>query len=248
MAALQNAPISLQSKIPPTARLSGTISSQKPLSLSFSATFPSLSISTATNSRGRGGAYGARMSATAASSYAAALVDIARSNSTLEATAADVDKIEKLFEGPELLVFFLNPTISIEKKREVVDEIAKETELQPHTSNFLNILIDAKRIEIVREIVKEFEIVYNRLTDTELATVTSVVKLESQHLAQIAKQVQKLTGAKNVRIKTLIDPSLVAGFTIRYGQSGSKLIDLSVKKQLEEIASQIDLGDIQLAA
>ncbi|WCJ44077.1 ATP synthase subunit delta chloroplastic [Euphorbia peplus] len=246
MAALQNSPITLQSKIPPTARLSGTISSQKPLSLSFSASFPSLNLTAATNRRRGSG--GARMSASAASSYAAALADIALSNNTLDSTAADVEKIEKLFEGPHLLEFFLNPTITIEKKREVVDEIGKEMQLQPVTSNFLNILIDAKRIEIVREVVKEFELVFNRITDTEMATVSSVVPLESQHLAQIAKQVQKLTGAKNVRIKSVIDPSLVAGFTVRYGQSGSKFIDLSVKKQLEEMASQIDLGDIQLAA
>ena len=78
--------------------------------------------------------------------------------------------------------------------------------------------------------------------------LSSVVKLESQHLAQIAKQVQKLTGAKNVRIKTALDPSLVAGFTVRYGNSGSKFIDMSVKKKLEEIAAQLDLGDIKLAA
>ena len=38
--------------------------------------------------------------------------------------------------------------------------------------------------------------------------------------------------AKNVRIKTVIDPSLVTGFTIRYKNFGSKLIDMSVKKQL----------------
>ncbi|KAL5070192.1 hypothetical protein RYX36_021079 [Vicia faba] len=74
-----------------------------------------------------------------------------------------------------------------------------------------------------------------------------VVKLESQHLAQIAKQVRKLTGAKKVRTKTLLDPSLVAGFTVMYGNSGSKFIDMSVKKKLEEIAAQLDLSDIQLA-
>jgi F-type H+-transporting ATPase subunit delta len=44
-----------------------------------------------------------------------------------------------------------------------------------------------------------------------------VVKLESWHLAQITKQVQKLIGANNERIKTVIDPSLVVGFTIRCG-------------------------------
>ena len=186
------------------------------------------------------------MNATAASSYAAALADVAVSNNTLETTVTDVEKLEKFFGEPSVFDFFVNPTISLEKKRGVLDDIAKSAALQPHTVNFLNILVDAKRIDLIKDIVAEFETVYNKITDTELAIVSSVVKLESQHLAQIAKQVQKLTGSKNVRIKSEIDPSLVAGFTVRYGNSGSKLIDMSVKKQLEEIAAQLDLGDIKL--
>lgn len=107
--------------------------------------------------------------------------------------------------------------------------------------------MEARRVSEIEEIITEFERFYNTMTFTELAVVTSAVKLESDNLAQIAKQVQKLTGAKNVRIKNVIDPSLVAGFTIRYGGSGSKLLDFSVKTQLKEIASQLELGDIQLA-
>ncbi|XVF18313.1 hypothetical protein REPUB_Repub11eG0010700 [Reevesia pubescens] len=239
MASLQQTSISLQSKLLTSSQLPRALPS---LNLSFSATFPSLKLSTTRPLQG-----GTKMSATAASSYALALADVAKSNNTLDATGSDVEKVEKIFSDPQVLDFFGNPTIDILKKRLVLDEIVKSSELQPHTSNFLNILVDSKRIDIIKEIVQEFEMVYNKLTDTELAVVSSVVKLEPQHLAQIAKQVQKLTGAKNVRIKTVIDPSLVAGFTIRYGGSGSKLIDMSVKKQLEDIAAQIDLGDIQLA-
>jgi F-type H+-transporting ATPase subunit delta len=77
-----------------------------------------------------------------------------------------------------------------------------------------------------------------------VAVVSSVVRLESQDLAQIAQAVQRLTGAKTVRIKTVIDPSLVGGFTIRYGEGGSKLLDMSVKKQLEEIAANVELPDV----
>ncbi|XP_048227319.1 ATP synthase subunit delta, chloroplastic [Ricinus communis] len=248
-ASLQNAAFSLQTKIPPSARLSRPTTT-KPLNLSFSGTFPSLNLTNAAikhRPSSGGGASGARMSATAAGSYAAALAEVAKSNNTLDSTSADVEKLEKLFADPAVHDFFTSPVIDPAKKQQVIDEISKSSELQPHTANFLNILVDAKRIDLVKEIVKEFELVYNRLTDTELAVVTSVVKLESQHLAQIAKQVQKLTGAKNVRIKTALDPSLVAGFTVRYGGSGSKLIDMSVKKQLDEIATQLDLGDIELA-
>ncbi|KAK9943572.1 hypothetical protein M0R45_009176 [Rubus argutus] len=248
MATLQQTPISLQSKTPPLP-LSSTLTARS-TAVSFSSTFTPLNLklsaaATAAVRRG-GGACGARMNATAASSYAAALADVATSNNTLETTVADVEKIEKFFEEPSVFDFFINPTIDLEKKRGVLDEIARSSALQPHTVNFLNILVDAKRIDLIKDIVKEFEIVYNKITDTELAVVSSVVKLESQHLAQIAKQVQKLTGSKNVRIKSEIDPSLVAGFTVRYGNSGSKLIDMSVKKQLEEIAAQLDLGDIKL--
>ncbi|MBA0849513.1 hypothetical protein Goshw_016974 [Gossypium schwendimanii] len=238
MASLQHASISLQPKLLSSSQHPRSLPS---LNLSFSATFPSLKLSTTRPLHG-----GAKMSASAASSYATALADVAKSNNTLDATSSDVEKVEKIFSDPQVLEFFTNPTIDVLKKRQVLDEIVSSSELQPHTANFLNILVDAKRIDLIKEIVKEFELVYNELTDTELAVVSSVVKLESQHLAQIAKQVQKLTGAKNVRIKTMIDPSLVAGFTIRYGSSGSKLIDMSVKKQLEEIAAQLDLGDIQL--
>ena len=137
--------------------------------------------------------------------------------------------------------------IDIEKKRSVLDDIIQSSGFQPHTANFLNILLDMKRMELLKDIVEEFEFVYNKITNTELAIVTSVVKLESEHLAQIAKGIQRLTGAKNVRIKTVIDPSLVAGLTIRYGDSGSKLIDMSVKKQLQEIAETLELDDIPLA-
>jgi F-type H+-transporting ATPase subunit delta len=239
MAALQHTPIYLQStKSPPSIPRTTTLLHN----LSFSTTFPSLKLKLAVTNNGGG----LRMAASAAASYATALADVAKSNSTLDATSNDVEKIERFFTQPEVLDFFINPTIGTEKKRQVLDEIIASSNLLPHTANFLNILVDANRIDLIREILKEFEIVYNKITNTELAVVSSVVTLESQHLAQIAKQVQKLTGAKNVRLKTVIDPSLVAGFTIRYGDSGSKLIDMSVKKQLEEIAAQLDLGDIKL--
>lgn len=192
----------------------------------------------------RVGAAGARMSLTAAGSYAAALADVAQGNGTLEATAADVEKVNNAFADAQVYGFFVNPTIDLDKKRAVLDDIASSNNLQPHTANFLNLLVDRGRVDIVREIAEEFEVAYNRMTNTELAVVSSVVKLDSQHLAQIAQAVQRLTGAKNVRIKTVIDQSLVAGFTIRYGNSGSKLIDMSVKKQLDDIASQLDFSDL----
>ncbi|KAM7514623.1 hypothetical protein LguiA_004206 [Lonicera macranthoides] len=244
MATLQQDPITFQSHWPPSTK----IIAGKPLRLSFSSSLSSVKLPKLTTkllgkSSGR-----FRMAESAAGNYAKAVADIAMSNGTLETTADDIDKVAKVFAEPGVLDFFASPIIDVEKKREMIDEISKSANLQPHVENFLNVLIDSRRIEIIEDIFKEFELVYNKLTDTEMAIVSSVVKLESQHLAKIAKRVQKLTGAKNVRIKAVIDPSLLAGFMIRYGSSGSKLIDMSVKKQIEEISAEFKLDDIQLAA
>ncbi|KAL5064466.1 hypothetical protein RYX36_026203 [Vicia faba] len=245
MASLQHTTASLHSK--PIPKATNTLTRKPILSLSFSTFTPKLKLSLTKPRRPTGGALGATMSSAAASNYATALADLAKSNNTLDATTADVEKIEQLFSDPKVFDYFSSPIIEDSTKRKLITEFATTSDFQPHTINFLNILIDSKRIDLIIDVVNEFEFVYNTITNTELVVVTSVVKLESQHLAQIAKQVQKLTGAKKVRTKTLLDPSLVAGFTVRYGNSGSKFIDMSVKKKLEEIAAQLDLGDIQLA-
>ncbi|KAG6383648.1 hypothetical protein SASPL_156588 [Salvia splendens] len=62
-----------------------------------------------------------------------------------------------------------------------------------------------KRVDLIKEIAAEFELIANRLSETEVATVASVVELEPQQLAEIAKRAQKLTGPKNVKLKTVID-------------------------------------------
>ncbi|CAF2161911.1 ATP synthase subunit delta, chloroplastic-like [Brassica rapa] len=225
MASLQSTPTSLRPKL----HLSSHATTQPTLPLTLR--FP----------RRRNGRGGVKMSSPVSEIYATALADVAKANNTLEPTCSDLEKLEKTFSDPNVLGLFVNPTVELRKKREVIDLIAESLSLLPHTASFLNVLIDSNRIDLVKEIAKEFEAVYNKMTKTELVVVKSVVKLDSQHLAQVAKHVQRLTGARNVRVRTVIDESLIAGFTIRYGGSGSKLIDMSVKKRLEDITAQVQI-------
>ncbi|KAH7404497.1 hypothetical protein KP509_15G029000 [Ceratopteris richardii] len=121
--------------------------------------------------------------------------------------------------------------------------IADAERFSSYTLNLLNLVIDKKRTSILKEIVKEFEELYNEITDTEIAIVTSAIKISTEQLAQIAKKIQSMSGAKNVRMKNVVDESLIAGFMVRYGKDGSRFIDLSVKGQLDRIAAEINLVD-----
>lgn len=55
----------------------------------------------------------------------------------------------------------------------------------------------------------------------------------------MAKKLQELTGSKNIKLKTVINEDLIAGFVVDYG---SAQIDLSVKGQLEEVAQELVSG------
>ncbi|GAB2280710.1 hypothetical protein Dimus_015336 [Dionaea muscipula] len=255
MAGLQRSPVAFQSRLAQPPQPASKSLSSRPLFLTGSSAvrFNPLRLSTLTanlliKSRGGGGgALGATMADTAAGNYATALAEVAQSNGTFEATTADIGKIEKIFSDQQVYDFFVNPVLDVENKLAVIDEIAKSSSLQPHTANFLKILIDSDRIDLIIDIVKEFEQFCDDFSRTEVAVVSSVVPLENQQLAQIAKEIQQLTGAKNVRVKTEVDSSLLAGLTIRYGKTGSNLIDMSAKKQLNDIAANLDTGDFQFA-
>lgn len=246
MAALRLASFTLRPAAAAAASSGATPSAPRSASFSSAARgLPSLRL--APPRRRRGDLARPRAAAEAAAeSYASALSEVAVENGTLEQTVSDLEKLEKIFADEAVAEFFDNPTVPREEKAELIGEIAKSSELQPHVVNFLNVVVDNFRASIVPQIVVEFENVYNSLTGTEVATVTSVVQLESQDLAQIAQHVQKMTGAQNVRIKTQLDPELIAGFTVQYGRDGSNLIDMSVRKQIEEIASEFELPAVPL--
>nr|GMC65865.1 ATP synthase delta chain, chloroplastic [Ipomoea batatas] len=138
-----------------------------------------------------------------AESYAVSLCDVSKSNRTLEKTSADLEKIEKVFTEESVFDFFANPIMSDEKKREVVAEIAKSFELQLHVVNFLNILVDMDRMELIKDIMQEFEMVYNKITDSRVGE-------DDQGSCTVDSWTQRCRKfTSETRNETLLDSSLV---------------------------------------
>lgn len=178
--------------------------------------------------------------ATPASGYAAALVEVGKGNGSLEAIHKDVEALSSLLQDEGLKSFIESPVFEDEKKKQVLKSLAQDSKFTPATLNFLNLLVDKKRINVLSEVTAVFEELYYDETDTQVAVVTSAVKLENSQQALIAKKLQNITGAKNVKLKNVVDSSLIAGFVLKYGKDGSNEIDMSVKGQLEKLEYQFN--------
>jgi len=192
-----------------------------------------------TNAKGRGALVVSAASAVA-SGYASALVEACGDAKALESVHGDMETITAyMAANPSVGTFLSNPTMEAPQKKDVLAKLGKEADFHPFTKNFLNLLVDKKRIGNIEDIAEEFENLYCDSTDTQIATVTSAVKLENEQQFMIAKKVQEMTGAKNIKLKPEVDPSLLGGFVVKYGKDGSGFIDMSVQGQLNTIKTEI---------
>ena len=101
----------------------------------------------------------------------------------------------------------------------------------------MQLLVDKKRMNQLSNIISEFETLFCEATDTQVATVRSAVKLDNDQQFNIAKKLQEMTGAKNIKLKPEVDESLLGGFVVQYGKDGSGFIDMSVKGQVKELSN-----------
>jgi F-type H+-transporting ATPase subunit delta len=179
-------------------------------------------------------------------SYAKALVELADEKNTLEQVHSDVDAIAALVkENKKFADLMYNPVVQADKKKAVMQSIAQGAGFQKYTTNFLKLLVEKDRVNLLNEICESFEEQYCQLTDTQVATLRSAVKLEQEQQFLIAKKLQELTGSKNIKLKPIIDQSLIAGFVVEYGSSQ---IDLSIRGQIEKVAEELTKSMTTVAA
>eukprot|EP00894_Picocystis_sp_ML_P001877 jgi/Pico_ML_1/52394/g3104.t2 len=182
------------------------------------------------------------------SQYASALVELAQSGNVLEEVHGDMDSLAALIKTDESIATYLkNPVVDPQQKKGVINKIAGECEFNKITTNFLGLLVDKQRAGLVAKICEDFETMYCDITDTQIATVTSAVKLEDEQQFLIAKKLQEMTGSKNIKLMPKVDESLIAGFVVQYGKDGSAFIDMSVKGQMEKMAAQIAPENLSIA-
>lgn len=77
--------------------------------------------------------------------------------------------------------------------------------------------------------------------------MSTAVELEGKQIEKIARKMKKLTGKSEIRMEICIDPSLIAGFLIKYkdyeGGDRCEEIDLSVRGQLANLADRIKISN-----
>lgn len=107
--------------------------------------------------------------------------------------------------------------------------------LTAEAENFVRVLAENHRLELLPEIATQFEVLKNDREGVVDAQVTSAFPMTDAQLAELAAQLEKKTG-KRVKAQVSVDPELIAGVRIVIGD---KVIDGSARAQLTALEAAL---------
>lgn len=102
-----------------------------------------------------------------------------------------------------------DPFVVEEEKGRLVREIAAKGGFEKQVVKLTKMLIEKKRLGILNEVLSEFERIYDELCGTEVVLVSSNRKMQEEELFGIAKNVQRLSGAMKVKVRSFINGGLM---------------------------------------
>jgi F-type H+-transporting ATPase subunit delta len=168
--------------------------------------------------------------------YAQALMSLAQERNLTEQFGEQFRALESLFEeSPEFSEFIANPVIKAEDKKSVLRRVMDD-EANPYLTNFLMLLVDKRRIIFLKQITEQFLNLLRQLNQTVLAEVISARELNEEQTRAVADKVKNITNARDVELKTSVNPDLIGGVIIKVG---SQVLDASLRGQLRRISTNL---------
>ena len=167
--------------------------------------------------------------------YAAALFQFALETGQVDAVVGDLERVLELMRGfPELAAAVRRPSVPASVKKRLLDELLAD-EVQPITLDFLKLLIDKRRYDILPEVpecYKELADSHRGIVSVQVRSAVPLTEEEKERLSEVLARSLR----KQVRLKTNVDPSLIGGVMLRIGD---RLLDGSVKGQLNLLRQRL---------
>ena len=166
--------------------------------------------------------------------YARALFEIAQKDQKVGPYGEVLGEISEAIEkNSDLKEFLITPHVPMLAKKEAVANIFGEAPVV--VQNFLFLLIDKQRGDILPTIVHEYRKIADQESRILEVSVISAKKLNSAEELALQKKLEEVSG-RNIRVINQEDASILGGLLIRIG---NRWIDGSVRGQLRTLGDRL---------
>ena len=169
--------------------------------------------------------------------YAAALADVAMEQKNAEAVKRDLAAfVDMFFSSADLRNALESPAVNRDVKQKVITALAAEMRLHAAVSNFVSLVVDHRRTEMLREMLQAFGEELNKRLGIEEAEVTSARELSAAEKKELMAVLARRTG-KKIEPRFQEDSALLGGAIVRLG---STIYDGSVREQLNRLRQRLE--------
>jgi F-type H+-transporting ATPase subunit delta len=171
----------------------------------------------------------------AVSTYAHALFEAARGREELEETLENLKEfVNALHESEELREFFYGIHIPESQKRRAIDALTED--MSTSARNFLKVLVDNGRVEILEDVVPRYEGLVEEYQGKVEVEVTTAMELSDEMLDRLKSRLGEILDGREVVLETNVNPDLLGGAIIRVGE---RQVDSSVRGHLQALREEM---------
>jgi F-type H+-transporting ATPase subunit delta len=168
--------------------------------------------------------------------YANALADIALARGAAVPVTQQLGDFTAAYaSSTELRNILASPAVSKAEKRGVAERISARLGAGKIVRNFLFVVIDHQRTQLLPEIFESFENVVRERQGVAEAEIFSPTALSEARKKELTQVLERLTG-KRVEAKFSLDARLLGGAMVRVGDT---IYDGSLRKRLNALREQL---------
>jgi len=172
------------------------------------------------------------LSGSAARRYAEALYQIAMSEKAVDDFSASLQSLQRAL-GAEVLRALRNPGIPLRARRAAIDAA---TAGEPKAiRSLLDLLLERERIALFPQIAAAYIDLVERRAGIVKGRITTATQLSASDREELVRRLERSSG-KKIRATFAVDASLIGGARV---QVGDRLIDSSLKAQLDELRREL---------
>lgn len=170
--------------------------------------------------------------------YARALLGVTEAEGSTDQVINELDQIcdDALANSEPLRLAFASPRIDAGEKCRVIDRLVGDA--HPTLIKFLKVLANRDRLGHVAAVRDAVVKLHDEMTGRLLAEVKTAVAMNEELRGQVTEQLAARFG-KAVRLRELIDESLIGGMVVRIGDT---VFDSSVASRLDKLGKASAAG------
>ncbi len=168
--------------------------------------------------------------------YAKALVEIGQEKNALDTYTDSVTALCELMEtSKDFREVLINPVFTTEDKKGIAASVMGKMNTDTMVANFINLLIDRKRIEQLPGISDAMREMLDEINGITRAEVVSAAPLDDGELKTVSDTLSNISG-KKAEVTAKVDPSLIGGI---YAKVGDMVFDGTIRTQLNQLKESL---------